>query len=69
MSDSITKYHQLIEDGEIDVTPLGSRKYYDQLQLAVKLVELARKFTELEPLTLYEIAKEELRPKPNNRLT
>lgn len=69
MSDSITKYHQLIEDGEIDVTPLGSRKSYDQLQLAVKLVELARKFTELEPLTLYEIAKEELRPKPNNRLT
>ena len=59
MSDSIKKYYELVEDGEIN--PNRSKRSYTELELVETVAKIARHSREEMPAELlYALAKDEL---------
>lgn len=72
MSDSVKKYHELVEDGKIPAIPhnrvstmtivgiLRNSNYIGNLEeLLDRVVEISKKFSDLSPATVFQIASEE----------
>lgn len=60
MSDSVTKYFELVEEGRIEQTPPMIKHTYREQDLTKELVSLAREYTDVGYEFLYQLAKDRL---------
>jgi hypothetical protein len=60
MSDSVTKYFELVDEGKININSPSVRVGYDREEIAKALAELVAKHTDMDFERIYELAKDRL---------
>lgn len=61
MSDSINKYHEMLQDGLVSESTINSRVInYTELQLVETVANIARLYRDADPTLILQMAKDEL---------